>query len=77
MATSDSEKIRLSLDISPELNETLERLAKESHTSKSELLRKAIALVDVALEAKQHRQKLGVFETKDKEDHLLKEIVGL
>lgn len=70
-------KIRLSLDISPDLNATLERLAQESHTSKSEVLRKAIALIDVAIDAKEQNQKLGVFENKDAQPHLIKEIVGL
>ena len=48
----DKEVIRLSLSVSPELNERLEQLAASSCTTKTEILRKAIALYDVVAEAK-------------------------
>lgn len=35
--------IRLSVDVSPELYEIIDKIAQETHTSKSELFRKAIA----------------------------------
>jgi hypothetical protein len=62
MTTTNTEraKVRLSLDVSPELNDLLEELARETHATKSEVLRKAIALMDVAVEAKGHGQKLYV-----------------
>ena len=69
-------RIRLSLDVSQELNETLEKLAYESDTSKSELLRRAIALMELAVDAKGHGQKMGVFEKVAQEDRLVKEVVG-
>jgi predicted DNA-binding protein len=57
MAT-DKEGVRLSLTLSPELNERLEQLAASSHTTKTEILRKAIALYDVVAEAKTEKDQL-------------------
>ena len=67
-------EVRLSLIVSPELNATLEELAEKSHSSKSEILRKALALFDVASAAKQKDQKIGIL---DQDDKVLKEIVGI
>ena len=73
MATT-KEAVRLSLSLSPELNERLEQLAASSHTTKTEILRKAIALYDVAAEAKTEKKRLGIL---DKDKQLLTEIVGI
>ena len=67
-------EVRLSLVVSPELNETLEELAERSHSSKSDILRKAIALFDVAAQAKQKDQRVGIL---DRDDKVVKEIVGI
>ncbi len=67
-------RVRLSLDLSRELNETLDRLASEGGTTKSELLRKAIALVDVAAQAKRKHQRLAIV---DEHQHVVSQIVGL
>ena len=69
-----SEKVRLSLDVSPELNQVLEELATKIHGTKSDVLRKAIALMDVAVQAKEKHQKLGIM---DENQQLVTEIVGL
>ena len=45
--STPKETVRLSLSLSPELNDRLEQLAFSSHTTKTEILRKAIALYDV------------------------------
>lgn len=66
--------IRLSLIVSPELNETLEALAESQHTTKSEVLRKAIALFDVASEAKEKDQRIGIL---DKDRNVVTEIIGI
>lgn len=50
-------KVRLSLDVSPELNQKLDQLTEDTHSSKSDILRKAITLMGVAVEAKQKHQK--------------------
>jgi predicted transcriptional regulator len=69
-----TDKVRLSLDVSPELNQTLEELATKIHGSKSDVLRKAIVLMELAVEAKEKQQKLGIV---DKDRRLVTEIVGL
>lgn len=69
-----TEKVRLSLDLSEELNETLDRLAADSGTTKSDVLRKAIVLVEVAAQAKRKHQKLAIV---DEEEQVVSRIVGL
>ncbi|HEV7858499.1 MAG TPA: ribbon-helix-helix domain-containing protein [Pyrinomonadaceae bacterium] len=71
---NEKEKVRLSLDISPELNELLEQLAGWTGSTKSEVLRKAIALMEVAVEAKRQGKKFGIAE---KDQQLSTEIIGL
>ena len=73
MAT-ENETIRLSLSVSPQLNAKLEQLAVSGHTTKSEVLRKAIALFDVVYEAKLENKRIGIL---DQNKELLTEIVGL
>jgi len=69
-----NESIRLSLSISPELNARLDNLAQSGHTTKSEVLRKAIALFDVAAQAKAENNRLGVL---DQNKRLVSEIIGI
>lgn len=70
-----SEKsVRLSLDVSIELNQVLDSMAEKIHSSKSEVLRKSIALMEVAIDAKTHGNYLGVV---NKNQEIIKEIVGL
>ena len=68
------DSIRLSLDLSPQANTMLETLATDLQTTKSGVLRKALALVKVAEEAKRANRKIGVFDT---EQNVFSEIVGL
>jgi predicted transcriptional regulator len=72
--TTEREAIRLSLAVSPELNDRLEQLASSGHMSKSEVLRKAIALFDVVAEAKSEKKRFGIL---DQNKQLLTEIVGI
>ena len=72
--SADKESVRLSLALSPELNARLEELAQAGHTTKSEILRKAIALFDVVAEAKSEKKRFGIL---DQDRHLLTEIVGI
>ncbi|HVV51884.1 MAG TPA: ribbon-helix-helix protein, CopG family [Polyangia bacterium] len=69
-----AEKIRLTLDVSQELNRTLEDLAEKTGSTKSDLLRRAIALMEVAVDAKQNGQNLAL---SDKQDRVVTKIVGL
>jgi predicted transcriptional regulator len=71
---STEQSIRLSLLVSPELNSRLEQLAASGHTTKSDVLRKAIALFDVVSEAKSENKRLGIL---DRDKKLVTEIVGL
>lgn len=71
---SAHESIRLSLSVSPELNARLDNLAQSGHTTKSEVLRKAIALFDVAAQAKAENNRLAVL---DQNKQLLSEIIGI
>jgi hypothetical protein len=52
--------IRLSLDVSPELYETLTTLAGKLHSTKSDVLRNAVVLMEVAVRAKDQHKKFGV-----------------
>lgn len=72
--STGNDTIRLSLAVSPELNARLDYLAATGHTSKSEILRKAIALFDVVAEAKSEKKRFGIL---DQDKHLLTEIVGI
>lgn len=68
------ERVRLSLDVSPELNQKLDELSEKIHGSRSDVLRRAIVLMDVAVRARDEGHKLGVV---DKNQPLLTEIVGI
>ena len=70
----DREKVRLSFEITPELNDQLEEIADEVGGSKTEVFKKAIALMRVAVDAKREGKKFGVAE---KNQPLATEIVGL
>ena len=54
------ERVRLSLDVTADVNATLERLAEETGNTKSDILRKAIGLMMVAADAKKKGETLGV-----------------
>ncbi len=66
--------VRLSLDVSTELNEALDRMAQDTKTTKSDVLRKSIALFEVAVNEKKKHNHLGVFDASNK---IIKEIVGI
>lgn len=70
----EKEKVRLSLDISPELNSLLEELATAIGGTKSDVLRKAIALMEVMVQAKKQGKKFGIAE---KDQPLATEIIGI
>ena len=68
------QQVSLSLTISKPLDDKLEKLADENDIAKSEVLRKALVLFEVAIEAREQGNKLGVL-SKDRQ--VLAEIVGL
>ena len=63
--------IRLSLDMSKELNQRLEELANKTHSTKSEVLRRAIILFDVVTSAESQGKKFGI--PKDNDDSKLEQ----
>lgn len=65
---------RVTVDLSPDLNDVLEQIAAETHSSKSEIFRKALALIEVAHRATADGEHVGVVRDPKKLD---KEIVGL
>ena len=70
-ATKD---VRLTLDVSYELNERLEQLAKESVTTTSEVLRKAFTLFDLVADASKQNNRIAIL---DQDKNFLTEIVGI
>lgn len=72
MADSN-EPVRLSLTVSPELNQLLEQLAVAGYMTKSDVLRRSIALYDLAYAAKLNKNHIGFF---DQDRTLVTEIVG-
>lgn len=68
------EKIRLSLDVTPQANEKLEELAEKIGGTKSDVLRKAIALIDAAVRGRDEGLRIGL---ASKDQQLTTEIVGL
>jgi predicted transcriptional regulator len=68
------DKIKLSLEIPLELNARLEEIAKELGSTKSDVLRRALALIDVAHEARKQKKIVGVFTQEQK---LEKEFIGI
>jgi metal-responsive CopG/Arc/MetJ family transcriptional regulator len=72
MATN--EKVRLNLQVSQELNRTLEEIAEDTGTNRSDVIRQALALMKVAHTAKKDGRHLGIVKDARKLDT---EIVGL
>lgn len=66
--------IRLSLDVNPALNEALEALAARNNGNKSDVLRKAIAIYQVAVRAADEGKRFGVAAEGQE---LATEIVGI
>jgi len=69
-----TDKVRLNLDVSQELDLLLNELAAKIHGAKSDVLRKAIVLMELAVQARDREQKLGII---DKNRRVITEIVGL
>lgn len=68
------EMVRLSLDVSVELNTLINQLATETTSTKSDVLRRAVTLLSVAVEAKRQGKKIGIAE---KDQPLATEIIWL
>ncbi|KYC42916.1 hypothetical protein WA1_12425 [Scytonema hofmannii PCC 7110] len=60
--TNAQEIVHLNLDLSPELNQVLEEVAKKIGGTKSDVLRQGITLMQMMAKAKEQTQKLGITE---------------
>ncbi|HVY23801.1 MAG TPA: hypothetical protein VG962_10670 [Steroidobacteraceae bacterium] len=69
-----SDRVRLRLVINKELDDLLEQWAKQGATNKSEILRRAFYLYEVAAQARGKGQHLGIFNA---DRRVLREIVGI
>lgn len=58
----EKDRVRLNLDVSPELNETLEELAHKIGGTKTDVLRQALTLMQIAVMAKEKGKKFGIAE---------------
>jgi predicted transcriptional regulator len=69
-----SDKVRINLQVSPELNNILEGIAESSSATKTDVIRQALALVKIAHDAKRNGKHIGLVADSSKLDT---EIVGL
>jgi Ribbon-helix-helix protein, copG family len=69
-----ADKVRLNLQLSQELNKTLDEISESTGSNRTDVIRQALALMKVAHEAKRKGKHLGLVSDADKLDT---EIVGL
>ncbi|MEH2009300.1 DNA-binding protein [Nostoc sp.] len=69
-----NQRIQINLDFSPELYETLNNLAQHINGDNAEVLLKALALMEVAVEAKQKGKHIWL---ADDNQNLETEIIGI
>ncbi len=68
-------KVRITLDLNKDLDESLESIAAKSHISKSDVLRKALTLILIADKAKGQGQWLGIIGRE--KNQVVRQIVGV
>ncbi len=73
-ARGEAASVRLTIDMSPALAGALDRLAHEQGRTKADVLRRSVALLDFAHEARKRGMHFGVTEAPD---GLKKEVIGL
>ncbi|MEH2303388.1 MAG: DNA-binding protein [Nostoc sp.] len=73
-AQRKNQRIKINLDLSPELYETLNNLAQQINGDNAEVLIKAIALLEVAVEAKQKGKHIWIL---DENQNIETEIIGI
>lgn len=71
---ADDNKVRITFDIASDLNQVLEEASKELCSTKSDFLRRAIALGIAAHNARKEDKIIGVF---GKDNRLEKEFIGI
>ncbi|MEH1849776.1 MAG: DNA-binding protein [Nostoc sp.] len=73
-AQGKAQRIKINLDLSPEVYETLNNLAQQINGDNAEVLLKAIALLEIAVEAKQKGKHIWI---ADDDQNLETEITGI
>jgi hypothetical protein len=73
-AQNKPQRVQINLDLSPELYETINNLVQEMNGDNTEVLLKAIALLEVAVEAKLKGKHLWITDDKY---NLETEIIGI
>ncbi|MDF5712216.1 MAG: DNA-binding protein [Nostoc sp. S4] len=73
-AQDKTQRIQINLDLSPELYETISNLAQQINGDNTEVLLKAIALLEVAVEAKQKGKYIWI---ADENQNLETKIIGI
>jgi hypothetical protein len=69
-------KVHLHLDVSPEIADFLDMLAQENATTKTDVMRRAIALLKIAHEEKKRNRSMGFIAAAH--DHLLEtKVIGV
>ncbi len=68
------EGVRLTLDVSYDLNARLEQLAKDNASTTSDILLKAFTLFDLVADATRQKNRVAIL---DQDKNLLTEIVGI
>jgi predicted transcriptional regulator len=68
------ERVRVSFEMPVEMNKTLDKLAESLDSTRTDILRKAIALLQVVAEGKAKGQQLALV---DKQDQVTSKIIGL
>ena len=66
-------QIRLSLHVSQELDDLLEDIARKSYSTKSDVLRKSIALINIAIQEREKGNYLGII---NQDQEIIREIIG-
>jgi hypothetical protein len=69
-------RVRLNLDVSPEIASFLDTLAQENATTKTDVMRRAIALLKIAHDAKKRNRTMG-FVASARDDVLETKVVGI
>ncbi len=67
-------RVQINLDLSPELYDTLNDLAEQINGDSAEVLLKAIALMELAVEAKQQGKHIWI---ADENQNLEAEVIGI
>jgi len=70
-----TDKVRMTLDLSPELDKSLNEVAERERSSRSDIMRRALALVLVVNEAKNKGLALGIINRK--KNTVVREIIGV